>query len=291
MSDVPARPPAPADHPPASPRGYRNGPAGGLPPPQDPFLVEGDAPLFPPAAPAEPPAPVSNRPSRAFGALPVWVLVALGLVAIAAGVMVVPSIMPWSRAPVESPLDDPESGIGAIGNQTPVTASASADPGPSFEPTADPDGTRGPDGPASPGVPTGAPTSAPNPTSAPTESSPGPSDGLEIAFFTSAPLPNNEGYRVTVHIANRRTVPQVWQNVAVDILDWSPLPLVVEEPGSGVRAFPALGHVCLAPTDANRARIDAGQSLTIVFRTAARMSNSLRPVRLNDPTGCLSAES
>ncbi|MBX6748965.1 MAG: hypothetical protein IRY85_04720 [Micromonosporaceae bacterium] len=237
------------------------------------------------AVPAEP--PVSNRRSRALGALPVWVVVGLGLVAVIAGLLIVPSVIPWSRAPVESPLDDPVPEVGAIGNQTPATASAEASPGTgaTSEPTAGPTTTRGPGGPTTSGAP--APTTT---TTAPTESSPGPSEGLEVGYFTAAPLPGNEGYRVTVQIANRRTVPQVWQNVAVDILDWSPLPLEVEEPQGTVRAFPALGRVCLTPTNPDTASIEAGQSLTIVFRMNARVSNSPRPVRLNEP-GCLSAES
>ena len=283
MSDGPARPPVPsADQPPAAARGYRaGGPAGKFPPPQDPFLGPDEAPFVPEAAPA---APGPTRPSRVLGPLPVWGLVALGLVVIIAGVLFVPSVMPWSRAPVESPLDDPdpELEIGVVGNPTPqtVTVGASATPSATAEPTAgaDPSG-----GPAAPGAPT--------PTSAPTDSSPGPSDGLEIVFYTAAPLPNNEGSRVTVHIANRRTVPQFWQNVAVEILDWPPQPLVVEEPAAGVQAFSAQSRVCLRPIDPLVGRIEAGQSLTIVFRMNARISNSLRAVRLNEPTSCLLAES
>jgi len=311
MSDGPARPPAsPSDQPPTPAGGSSAGrPLGELPPPQDPFLSEIDAPSVPPAAPAGPAAPGTRRP-RVIDALPVWGLVALGVVVVVVGLVVVPSVAPWWRAPVESPLDGPVPAIGALGDETPKPVSVvevSTSPSTSSEPTAGPTtprssvttrtpgATQGPGAPSDPPPPNEPPPSepadpgSPDPSDAPTTPAPDLPQGLEIAQFGASPLPGNGGYRVFVEIANRRTVPQAWQNLAVYVNGWVSS-VTVEKPQDGVRAYPAVSRVCLAPTDPSTAQVGPGGLLTIEFIISGQLSHSVTPARLND-AGCLSAES
>jgi hypothetical protein len=273
------------------------------PPPQDPFLSAADASFAAPylaapgfaapdsadpaaahvADPGGPAAPTRNRRARIIGGLPIWGLVALGAAAVVAGLLVVPSITPWSRAPVESPLDDSEAAVGVIGNQTPAPTSADASPGPdaSAEPTPGPDGTGAPGGPGDQG--------SPDPTDSPT-SGPVPSPGLEIASYLVVPLPDN-GHQVSLEIANRSTVGQTWHSVSVSTSGWLPSVAVVQ-PAGRVRAYPGPSRACVAPTDPTTAWIEAGRSLTIgIVIYGGQVFNSVRTVQLNDVSGCTSAES
>lgn len=295
MSDVPTRPSAPQSHQPA--------PSGSEP--RDPSIpalgtleTSYAEPVTRPAAwdgerPAAFLAPVPNRRRRTIGALPVWVVAALGLVVVVAGLLAATPVIPWSRAPVRSPLADPERGTGVIGNQTAGTVSA-AGPGASVEatlghvsggPSERPNATDGP------GVTTSAPV-ATSSTSVPVATSSQSSHGPEIAFFSATPLPGIVlGYRVTVEITNRDALPGVWHNVAVQVNGGLPLSLNVDEPAGKVRAFAESGRACLAPVDSDAGRLEPGQTLTIVFRITAVLANSPGPARLNESTGCLVAES
>jgi len=283
MSDVPTQPSAPHSQP--SPSGSAPG---------DPTSPSRTAQTFPselvtrPAAwplvePAALAPPGPNR-GRRPGTLAIGMVAALGLVVVVAGLLVAAPVIPWSRAPIQSPLTDPESDIGVIGSQAVGTVSP-AGPGASGEVTF--------------GYATGGPSDRPNATggpgittSIPVETSPQPAPGPEIAFFSATPLPGIVlGYRVTVEITNRDALPGVWHNVAVQVNGGLPLSLNVDEPAGRVRAFAESGRACLAPVDSEAARLEPGQTLTIVFRLTALLANSPGPAWPNESSSCVLAES
>lgn len=230
--------------------------------------------------------PRRRRRPRIVIAVPMWVILGVALLAVIAGLLFIPAITPWPPPPPLTPSDDTEPGAGVIGTGDPDPArdpDAGASPGNGGSPGVG--GSRGPD--ATARVTPGAdPTSG---TPSATGSDAPPAD-VYVSYFSATPL-LVVGYRVTVGISNRGSAPRNWEHIGVQVSGGVSLNMEVEEPETGVRVFSGSGRACLAPTTSEAARLDAGETLTIVFRIDALLSQTPGPAQTPDKDGCAPAES
>jgi hypothetical protein len=221
--------------------------------------------LFPALASPTEPRPRAQRRPRIVVSVPMWVVAALALLAIIAGLLFLPSIGPWSRAPVESPLDDGAStGAGVVGPVDPEQASGGpgAVPGAGVNPGGGGTGpSAGPGATASSAGGTASPTSPGTGTTAPGATTP-----LQLVDFTATTRLGLTGYNVTFKIINASPVAQSWQNASTLVNETLTGAAVTNPEPAGINTYVTNDRVCVAPTDPAVATLDPGEILTVAFR-------------------------
>jgi hypothetical protein len=219
--------------------------------------------------------PRQRRHPRIVVSVPMWVILGLGLLALVAALLLLPTITPWPRSPALPSVDDTSPGAGVIGTAGPngeqsagsgATASSGTTPNSAAAPT-----STNPDG--------GSP---------PTGAGPLP----QITYFTATPLVGGLiGYDLEVRITNGATVSQDWRNVSTHI-NGVPVGVTVTEPSTGVRGVVANNRICLEPTDPVTTTLDPGQTLTMKVRlTLVSLGQAPRQGQLNDSQCPASASS
>lgn len=247
--------------------------------------------LAPPPRPLRPPR--RSRQALIVVSVPVSALLGLAVLAAIAGLVFLSAIVPWPAPLPPTPSGGDKPGIGVLGTRIPdPTAGSGIGAGPG--------GSASPDAGASPG--TGAsrgpsatasvtPLVDPTVTPSPAGGSAPPTTDVYISSFSATPVALVAGYQVTVSITNSGSESRSWDNVGIQVNGGVSLTMTVQEPADGVRVFRGSGRACLAPTTSDTATLDAGETLTIVFRISAVLSQAPGPAQTPDRDGCRAAQS